>query len=361
MFLAFSAKRRSEYLYISAVQIIYSYSCIDGIANAWRILALQSASCINSIAGTIAGLGVLPPLHTVASLLPSGAGTQGMCIQPSVPLISQPASAIPNTSTIWRAAEAQNNYLPQQSISHEGLVASLYLGDGVVPVPEKLMKKIWSLEYIEMNQLLPEAWVQDSYSESSSHCCHNASASKPKKGVSSIFSWIQCYSTLVSILAHKFPSKVPQLMAYQSIIVRCYTDYEGDGWLAYDRAYRRKAAYEKCLDWSKLNVAFYQFCLAGNAKRNAVCRICLRHDHQTADCNEADKNYLRSGYPTPDVGFSRPVNSGVEICRLYNAIGESKCKYKECRFAHLCKFCKKPHPASKCQGSGKPAKRSRPF
>ncbi len=109
-------------------------------------------------------------------------------------------------------------------------------------------------------------------------------------------------------------------MAYQSIIVRCYTDYEGDGWLAYDRAYWRKAVYEKCLDWSKLNVAFYQFCLAGNAKRNAVCRICLRHDHQTADCNEADKNYLRPGYPTPDVGFSRPVNSGVEICRLYNAM-----------------------------------------
>ncbi len=43
-----------------------------------------------------------------------------------------------------------------------------------------------------------------------------------------------------SVIAHKFPTKLPQLMAYQSIIIRCYTDYEGDSWLANDRALRER-------------------------------------------------------------------------------------------------------------------------
>ena len=105
------------------------------------------------------------------------------------------------------------------------------------------------------------------------------------------------------------------------------------GWSMTEHIGRKRHMKSARTAWSKLNVAFYQFCLAGNAKKNTVCRICLRHDHQTADCN---KNYQRPGYPTPDMGFSRPVNSGVEICRLYNAMGESKCKYRECKFCKSC-------------------------
>ena len=257
--------------------------------------------------------------------------------------------------------------LPHPSSNHEALVASLQLGDGVVPVPEKLIKKIWALEYVEMSQLLPEAWIQDNHFESSAHCCHDSGHARHshQKDVSSIFSWLQCYGTLVSVIAHKFPTKLPQLMAYQSIIIRCYTDYEGDGWLAYDRAFRRKAAYEKCLDWSKLNTSFYQFCLAGNVKKTVACRLCLRQDHKSADCPEIDRAPQKLGHRdyqshTHDNSSSSRSNS-VELCRLFNAKSESRCKYKECKFAHLCKFCKRPHPAADCPGVGKPQKRSRLF
>ncbi len=154
---------------------------------------------------------------------------------------------------------------------------------------------------------------------------------------------------------------VDPVLQHQSIIVRCYTDYEGDGWLAYDREFRRKAAHEKCLDWSQLNVSFYQFCLAGNAKKNVASRNCKKpRPSHTADCMDAVNTPQRSGYRRPDIGFIRPAKSGgVEICRLFNAKGESKCKYRECQFEHLCKFCKWPHPASNCPGTGKPEKRSR--
>ncbi len=54
-----------------------------------------------------------------------------------------------------------------------------------------------------------------------------------------------------------------------------------------------KSGTEKCLDWSKLNLSFYiyQICLVGNGheKKNVVCWNCLRHDHQIADCTDAEK------------------------------------------------------------------------
>ena len=70
--------------------------------------------------------------------------------------------------------------------------------------------------------------------------------------MTSIFTWLHCFGTLVSVLAHKYPSKVPEFMAYQSITIRCYSDYEDDGWLAYLQAFRRKAAYENSLDGQSL-------------------------------------------------------------------------------------------------------------
>lgn len=176
--------------------------------------------------------------------------------------------------------------------------------------------------------------------------------------MSNIFTWLQCYGTLVSVLAHKFPSKVSEFMAYQSIIIRCYADYEGDGWLAYDRAFRRKAAYEKDLNWSKLNTSFYQFCLAGYAKKNVVCRICLRHDHKAAECPEKDdtSHYVIRARSS---GQKARASKSVEICKLFNHKEGNKCHFEDCIFAHLCRQCSRPHPASACPGWGDPAKRAK--
>ena len=37
--------------------------------------------------------------------------------------------------------------------------AGLYLGHGVMPLPQRLLAKILNLEFVEMQDLLPEAWL----------------------------------------------------------------------------------------------------------------------------------------------------------------------------------------------------------
>ena len=63
-------------------------------------------------------------------------------------------------------------------------------------VPPRLVRKILSLEFVDMWELLPESWRLD-LSEGSS--CH---ARRPRRGlVTNFLLWTECFATLVAVLA----------------------------------------------------------------------------------------------------------------------------------------------------------------
>ena len=105
---------------------------------------------------------------------------------------------------------------------------------GFEAVPPKLIKCIWSLEYVDMWELLPEAWREDTLQ---SGCCHSK---RPRRElVTNISIWTECYATLAAILSIRYPAKAPQLMAYLKTITRASRNYEGATWATYDAAFRR--------------------------------------------------------------------------------------------------------------------------
>ena len=71
--------------------------------------------------------------------------------------------------------------------------------------------------------------------------------------IQDIWIWVECFSTLATVLAAKFPQKIPQLMAYQKTIVRASRSFTGDGWVTYDSIFWRKAAACKSLDWGQID------------------------------------------------------------------------------------------------------------
>ena len=90
---------------------------------------------------------------------------------------------------------------------------------------------------MDISELIPESWKVEEEATSSS-CCQHPRA--PRRGpVTDILLWNECYSTLVSVFASRFPTKVPQLMSYQKTIVKAHRTYVGQGWVTYDIAYRR--------------------------------------------------------------------------------------------------------------------------
>ncbi len=120
--------------------------------------------------------------------------------------------------------------------------AGAYVGNGMPPVPAKLVNKIRTLEFIEMGELLPEFWVGPKEAE--------GDVGKEKRGrqsrkVRDVFMWLQYFGTYVAVFATHEPTVVPELMAYielmayMILIIHVSQDYERLGWVRYDSAFGR--------------------------------------------------------------------------------------------------------------------------
>ena len=258
-------------------------------------------------------------------------------VQPAVQLAIQPAIQPTVQPAVQQAIQpvAQPLVLPApQPAASVAVPTGLFLGDGVLPLPHKLMKRIRALEYVEMRELLPEEWLEpleEGHSAEQHNCCNSANRRR-KPPVTNIFTWLQGCASLVGALATIHPDKVAELMAYQTTILNCYRDFEGAAWAQYDRAYRRQAALSKDLNWSRINTTLYSLCFAGRAKRGQVCSHCLSNNHQSDACPEAPAP--RRATPPRQALGSSPASQ--ELCRLFNAKGGPRCHYKQCKFAHAC-------------------------
>ena len=97
-----------------------------------------------------------------------------------------------------------------------------------------------------MHELLPETWMEEEQSEVAV-LWGFLFLKKTKTSVTDILCWVQAYAILVSVL-----------MAYLSIIIWCYRNFES---MHYDRPLRKQAALVKECDWSQIQPTIYNLCL----------------------------------------------------------------------------------------------------
>lgn len=243
----------------------------------------------------------------------------------------------------------------------------------MVPLPEKVAKKILNLDYVDMQELLPENW-SDLLAEDQAKLC-SLFGRKKSPPVTNILTWVECYSALVSVLSTKYPLYVPEFMAYMCLIVKCSKRFEGLGWFNYDRAFRRQAATLRTLNWSKTDSTLFSLAFTGKAKKASSCELCFSSNHSTAQCQDNQTAVaLTFGGPTWPLPAAashqsfqaqpQKMHTQRPICGLYNSKkGPSACTYgQRCRYIHICMLCKGNHPRSECSRSDEQhqAKRVRP-
>ena len=68
--------------------------------------------------------------------------------------------------------------------------AGVYVGEGVAPVPKKVAEKIWRWDFVEMSELLQEFWVLAGEREG---------LPRRTRVVADIFTWVQCFTSYVSV------------------------------------------------------------------------------------------------------------------------------------------------------------------
>ena len=215
-----------------------------------------------------------------------------------------------------------------------------------LPIPPKLVKKILSLDFVEMAELVPESWGVES--DTTSQCCHQTRP-QPRRGpITDITLWLECYSSLVAVLATRYPQYIGSFMAYQRTIIRASRNYEGSAWVIYDRCFRRRAAATKNLSWGEIDSALYNESFTGRARCIARCRSCLSDNHTEADCPERTwtPTSQTSAYNLPNwIHQGRPWPQLAEICQLFNRV---RCKATRCKRRHVCNHCGLPHPEMVC-------------
>lgn len=285
-----------------------------------------------------AGLGVPPPSIAV-SWVPTFSASSSL----PTTVVSTPATVASLTPAVTTLMPAT----PSLVSAAVGVPAGTYLGEGLLPVPDKLVQKIVRLEFIEMRDLMPETWLRE---EDAS----NTTLSWPRRRltpVTDILQWLQCYAALVGVLSRAYPTMVPEFMSYQATIIKCARDFDGLAWAQYDRAYRRQVAQTKDLRWSRLNPTLYSLCFAGKAKRHIVCSLCLSDNHASENCPE--NSNLPSGllpwHQTPSGQLSTMTKPPTKLCNLFNAREGPRCTFQPCKYAHRCSICRGAHARAFCK------------
>ena len=287
-------------------------------------------------------MGVVPPAGSIAWLNTVAGGTTNQIAEPM-------------------AVGGSGVRVDSLSIVEPSLPAGGYMGEGLLPIPDKLVKRILNLEFIELREMLPEAWLR----EEEEVVARNV-LMLPKRKVSQIIDiglWVQTFAGYISVLSTKYPLMVPEVLAYMAMMVKFSRNYEGAAWARYDMLYRKQMAKLRDLRWSRLNPTLFNLCFAGKAKQGTACRWCLSDNHPSAECED---NPANSGWSLPGVGdtgpaLSKPGNAwkdkgkpnqgALKICYLYNRRHKNECTYDPCKYAHICMACKGNHPRSECTAS----------
>ena len=218
------------------------------------------------------------------------------------------------------------------------------IGEALPPVPKRLVSQIQKWEFIDMEELLPEALVKARTVNQSTvvlvHC---------KQPVTDILTWVQCFGVYVGILAKQFPDSEPELMSYMIVIIKVSRDYEGLAWANYDMLYCHRAAATNCRSWSQINLSLFSLCFTGKGQGSQQCDLCGDTSHRAEDCTivmERDPDLasrlrtLESRLLTMNWGpvtFQKRINPArrrsEEVCNCYN---EQQCRFYYCRYCHVC-------------------------
>ena len=166
-----------------------------------------------------------------------------------------------------------------------------------------------------------------------------------RRQVTNVLEWIQCYSIYMAVRAQKYLEKVQDLLGYQTLIVEARMEYEGDGWLGYDRRFRQTAAASPDMSWAKIEPTLWNKAFAGQA-RASRCKHCFSLTHVADDCDWA---------PTPSATHSpKQRSTGSDgrprpplICYEWNHNPSSTCRFPNCKYLHICWFCSRDPNATK--------------
>ena len=219
----------------------------------------------------------------------------------------------------WQQSEKANSSSEQTSMQ-PGQQSLVPVGQGLAALPRKLVDRVRANEYIDFLELPPAKGKTRTASQMMDGqilLVQAADLNQSRKIIPDLDTWLQCYALYVAILAPDQPRRIPELMAYQTIISKASQRYKWPSWVVYDQSFRQEMAGAAGQPWSRVDPSIYALCFTGQA---------VSGENWCSNCQ-----------------------SLLEVCRKFNRFA-GDCKFgKDCKFRHACSSCGEPHPVSCCK------------
>ena len=289
-------------------------------------------------------MGELPPPASLGSVAITSTSQSTIytsplsAISPNQPLLPHhPPVSAPSQELVWQWPPAYPYQLPGSS-SQPGLS----LSPAAEPVPSHLVQRIRTGSFVEMRDLLADNIALQSQLSSlqGPSMAFNQGGTRPRlREVPSLISWVYCFSTYMAVRTSDPLTR--DMLAYTRLIIREALRHGGNGWLDYDRVFRKHTAINPAQPWNVLLPSLQASTLVSSRPQlgGKFCTLCQECDHSTAHC-------ALSAVELP-VAFTGPVQSpkSTEACIAWNKGG---CYRTTCRFVHMCATCGLHHKAAGC-------------
>ena len=271
-----------------------------------------------------APLGALPPPHLLTSVPLSGG----------------------------EGVDQQSFPTPVGATSHSNITppatgVGLILSPAADPIPQKLVTKVRSGQFVEMREFLADniALLHQLESIQGTAPVAHIGPSRPRlREVSTLSTWTYCFLGYMAVLTSD--DKTRTQLAYARTIIREAQRHGGTGWLDYDRTFRQQAASDVSLQWNHLSPSLHASTILGQPTSNqrpVFCTFCRGTDHFQQQCALA---YL---YPQPTRQPIRPTINRPgrrDICKSWN---KGACMFPGyCFYKHICFTCQADHRARDC-------------
>ena len=242
---------------------------------------------------------------------------------------------------------------PYNSMAQPGLI----LSPAADPIPQNLVQRIQSGQFVEMRDLLADniallnqlSSLQGALSLSLGTVNHTRLREVP-----SLVSWLYCFNTYVAVRTSDELTR--QMLSYSRLIICEALRHGGSGWAEYDRVFRRQMSINPTLCWNTLDPGLQAATIIGQqSSPGTFCALCRECDHQASQCTLAPlQQQLLSRPPTASQSVSRAPGiprpprrpeSLLNICVNWN---RGFCSRIPCTFRHICASCQSQHRARDC-------------
>lgn len=141
--------------------------------------------------------------------------------------------------------------------THQTSLLQVTFGAGLSPVPSKLVKRTEEGEFIELSDLLPERLATTFAEEDQSK-----SSKSKRKHITFILEWVQCFSFYTAVISRQQPEKVPDILGYQSLIIKIHWEFQAEYWMGYGCRFRQRAAVTYMEKWANIDPTLWSLAFA---------------------------------------------------------------------------------------------------